>query len=54
MNEHDKDIYDSGIFCGTLDERQRIIKLLEEQCKKELWSEQGAINRAIELIKGEK
>lgn len=33
MNERDKDIYESGVFCGTLDERQRIIKLLENEAK---------------------
>lgn len=62
MNEHDKDIYDSGIFCGTLDERQRIIKLLEDiknkpQLKQENWLYKVArtayADATIRLIKGE-
>ncbi len=67
MNERDKDIYESGVFCGTLDERQRIIKLLEDKLASCDWEQVAKDagyddqvcdgcdeNRAvIELIKGE-
>jgi hypothetical protein len=59
MNERDKDIYESGVFCGTLDERQRIIKLLESQihgCSGydcDSCDDSSQIVELIEFIKGE-
>lgn len=57
MNERDKDIYESGVFCGTLDERQRIIKLLEAEFN-DIWPTgvafvETSLPNLIALIKGE-